>query len=131
MYALYKYVKLKGTWRYCKAAHHDNGKIKLDVVFVNVNQALVEKHAEGRYYMSHNGQWIDAGTDAIKAQRKRRQRWRSTNSTGSAGKLLGKARLFCQAAQTGSRWQRQPRNISPTARPEVFIPRLTSRRPKR
>jgi integrase len=25
----------------------------------------VEKHAEGRYYMSHNGQWIDAGTDAL------------------------------------------------------------------
>jgi integrase len=73
-YTLYKYVKVEGTWRYCKAAYHDNGKIKPDVVFVNVKQAMLEKHAEGRYYMSHNGQWIDAGTDALEAQRKRKQR---------------------------------------------------------
>ncbi len=39
-YTLYKYVKVDGTWRYCKAAHHDNGKIKPDIVFVNVKQAL-------------------------------------------------------------------------------------------
>jgi integrase len=73
-YTLYKYVKVDGTWRYCKAAHHDNGKIKLDIVFVNVKEGLLEKHAEGRYYMSHNGQWIDAGTDPLEAQRKRKQR---------------------------------------------------------
>jgi integrase len=73
-YTLYKYVKVDGTWRYCKAAHHDNRKIKPDIVFVNVKQALLEKHAEGRYYMSHNGQWIDAGTDALEAQRKRKLR---------------------------------------------------------
>jgi len=72
-YTLYKYVKVDGTWRYCKAAYHDNGKIEADVVFVNVKQALLEKHAEGRYYMSHNGQWIDASTDALEAQRKRKQ----------------------------------------------------------
>ena len=48
-YTLYKYVKVNGTWRYCKAAYHDNGKIEADVVFVNVKQALLEKHAEGRY----------------------------------------------------------------------------------
>ena len=73
-YTLYKYVKVAGTWRYCKAAHHDNGKIKPDVVFVNVKEGLLEKHPEGRYYMSHNGGWIDAGTDALEAQRKRKQR---------------------------------------------------------
>jgi hypothetical protein len=39
-----------------------------------VKQALLEKHAEGCYYMSHNGGWIDAGTDALEAQRKRKQR---------------------------------------------------------
>jgi hypothetical protein len=61
-YTLCKYVKVDGTWRYCKAAYHDNGKIKPDVVFVNVKQALLEKHAEGRYDMSHNDQWIDAGS---------------------------------------------------------------------
>ena len=73
-YTLYKYVKVDGTWRYCKAAYHDNSKIKPDIVFVNVKQALLEKHPEGRYYMSHNGGWIDAGTDALEAQRKRKQR---------------------------------------------------------
>ncbi len=73
-YTLYKYAKVDGNWRYCKAAYHENGKIKPDIVFVNVNQALLEKHLEGRYYMSHNGQWLDAGTDALEAQRKRKQR---------------------------------------------------------
>ncbi len=72
-YTLHKYVKVEGTWRYCKAAYHYNTKIKPDIVFVNVKQALLEKHAEGRYYMSHNGGWIDAGTDALDAQRKRNQ----------------------------------------------------------
>ena len=55
-YTLYKYVKVDSTWRYCKAAYHDNSKIKPDVVFVNVKEGLLEKHPEGRYYMSHNGQ---------------------------------------------------------------------------
>src|SRR5258708_1119550 len=73
-YTHYKYVKVDGTWRYCKAAYHDNSKIKPDIVFVNVKQALLEKHPEGRYYMSHNGQWLDAGTNALEAQRKRKQR---------------------------------------------------------
>jgi integrase len=67
-------VKVDGTWRYCKAAYHDNGKIKPDIVFVNVKEGLLEKHPEGRYYMSHNGGWIDAGADALEAQRKRKQR---------------------------------------------------------
>jgi integrase len=71
---LYKYVKVDGTWRYCKAAYHDNGKIKPDIVFMNVKQALLEKHTEGRYYMSHNGSWINASADALDAQRKRKQR---------------------------------------------------------
>jgi hypothetical protein len=55
-YTLYKYVKVSGERRYLDAAHHDNGKIKRDIVFVNVEQALLERHPEGRYYMSHNGQ---------------------------------------------------------------------------
>src|ERR1700745_2111866 len=73
-YTLYKYVRIDETWRDCKAAYHDNGKIKPDIVFVNVKEGLLEKHPEGRYYMSHNGGWIDAGTDAQKAQRNRKQR---------------------------------------------------------
>ena len=27
-YTVYEYVKVYGAWRYCKAAYHDNGKIK-------------------------------------------------------------------------------------------------------
>src|ERR1700739_1575265 len=73
-YTLYKYVKVDGTWRYCKAAFHENAKIKPDVVFVDAKQGLLEKHPEGRYYMSHNGGGVDAGTHAPEAQRKRKQR---------------------------------------------------------
>jgi len=54
-YSLYKYVKVDSTWRYCKAAYHENSKIKPDVVFVNAKEGLLEKHPEGRYYMNHNG----------------------------------------------------------------------------
>ena len=73
-YTLYNYVKVDGAWRYCKAAYHDNGKIKPDIVFVNAKEGLLAKHPEGRYYLSHNGEWIDVGTDALEAQRKRKQR---------------------------------------------------------
>ena len=44
-----------------------------DIVFVDAKNKLEENHPEGRYYMSHNGGWIDAGTDAPEAQRKRKQ----------------------------------------------------------
>ena len=37
-YTLYKYVKVDGSWRYRKAAYHDNAKIKTDVVFVNAKK---------------------------------------------------------------------------------------------
>jgi hypothetical protein len=73
-YTLYTFVKVAGTWRYCKAAYHDNGKIKPDIVFVDRKKNLEEKYPEGRYYMSYNGGWINAGTDALEAQRKRKQR---------------------------------------------------------
>lgn len=92
-YTLYKYVKINGAWRYRKAASHDNGKIKPDVVFVNVKEALLEKHPEGRYYMSHDGQWLDAGTDALKAQLKRKQKlaldeFKRLSNKGSAESAL-------------------------------------------
>ena len=92
-YTLYKYVKVKGTWRYCKAAYHDNGKIQPDIVFVNVKQALLEKHAEGRYYMSHNGSWIDAGADALEAQRKRKQRLAFDEFNRVSGKAYAQCAL--------------------------------------
>jgi hypothetical protein len=47
-YTLYKYVKVAGTWRYCKAAYHEDSKIEPDIVFVNVKQALLEKHPAAR-----------------------------------------------------------------------------------
>jgi len=48
-YTLYMYVKVDGIWRYCKAAYHENGKIKPDIVFVNAKEGLLEKHAPGIY----------------------------------------------------------------------------------
>ena len=54
-YTLYKYVKVGGAWRYCKAAYHKNGKIKPDIVFVNVKQGLLEKHPEGS--LLHEPHW--------------------------------------------------------------------------
>ena len=54
-YTLYKYVKVAGTSRYCKATYHKNGKIKPDIVFLNVKHGLSERHPERRYYLSHNG----------------------------------------------------------------------------
>jgi len=41
-YTLYKYVKVDGIWRYCKALYHGNCKIKPDIVFVNVKQGLLK-----------------------------------------------------------------------------------------
>jgi hypothetical protein len=35
-------VKVVSTWRYCKAAYHDHGKIKTGIV----SQALLEMHPE-------------------------------------------------------------------------------------
>ena len=38
----------------------------------NAQGKLIEgTHSEGRNYMSHNGAWHDAGTDALAAQRRR------------------------------------------------------------
>ncbi len=39
-----------------------------DVVVVG---GVEEKHTEGRYFLNSNNRWIDVGTDAIDAQRKR------------------------------------------------------------
>jgi len=67
-YTIYKYVRLKGGWRYCPAALYANHTIKADVVIVGGKE---EKHAEGNYYLASSGQWIPAGPDALKAQRQR------------------------------------------------------------
>jgi hypothetical protein len=57
-------VKVDGTWRYCKAAFHDNDKINPDIVFAHVKQALLEKHAEGLYCAKNTGAPLVAGTIA-------------------------------------------------------------------
>ncbi|HZC66072.1 MAG TPA: hypothetical protein VE545_05840, partial [Candidatus Dormibacteraeota bacterium] len=74
-FTLYKYVKMgDGSWRYKKAAFHSNGKIKPNVVIVGKNpqgKPIERLYAEGSYKMNHNGTWLDAGTDALEAQRRR------------------------------------------------------------
>jgi len=66
-YTIYKYVRLKdGSWRYRRAALYANHIIKPDFVTVGGKE---ERHAEGNYYLACAGQWIPAGSDAVKAQR--------------------------------------------------------------
>jgi integrase len=72
-FTLYKYVKLQTGWRYCKAAFHENSKIKPNIVIVGKDKHE-EKHPEGSYYLAHAGQWIPVGDDALKAERRRRER---------------------------------------------------------
>ncbi len=67
-FTIYKYVRTDKGWRYSKAAFHPNGKIKPNVVVVS---GVEEKHTEGRYFLNSNNRWIDVGTDALDAQRKR------------------------------------------------------------
>ena len=122
-YTLWKYVRVDGTWRYCKAAYHENGKIRPDIVFVNVKEGLLEKHPEGRYYMSHTAagstppptRWGRSGSASSGS--------RSKNTTASAGKDLRKALSFYQTAQAERPWQWLPRNTLRIAKPEVLIPR--------
>src|SRR5665213_177072 len=66
--SIYKYVRTDKGWRYCNATFHPNGKIKPNVVVVG---GVEEKHTEGRYFLNSTNRWIDVGTDALDAQRKR------------------------------------------------------------
>jgi integrase/recombinase XerD len=71
-FTLYKHIKLKSGWRYCKAAWYPNGKIKPHVVFVS---GVEETHRDGAYYLSHNNTWILVGEnpqDAVKERLKQR-----------------------------------------------------------
>jgi len=72
-FTLYKYVKLQSGWRYCKAAFHENVKIKPNIVIVGKDKHE-EKHSEGSYYLAHAGQWIPVGGNALQAELRRRAR---------------------------------------------------------
>jgi hypothetical protein len=122
-YTLYKYVKVDGTWRYCKAAYHDNGKIKPDIVFVNVKEELLEKRPQGRYYMSHNGGWIDAGTDALDAQRKRKQRLALDEFHRLSGKASAQSSALLPDSSGGSTVAAAAENTLLTAKLVASIPR--------
>ena len=63
------------------------------------SEGLLEKHAEGRYYMSHNGEWIDAGTDALGAQRKRKQRLALDEFNRLSGKGSAKSTVVLLAVR--------------------------------
>jgi hypothetical protein len=74
-FTVYKHVKIDGKWRYCRAAAHSNNKLKQDKVIARGRE---ETHPEGAYCIRAKGAWIDAGTDALEAQR---MRSRLTNTT--------------------------------------------------
>jgi len=67
-FQLYKHIKIKGKWRYCRAAIYSNGKVKPHVVVVGGQE---EKHEEGSYCIRHKKSWIEVGTDPLDAQRMR------------------------------------------------------------
>jgi hypothetical protein len=67
-FTVYKHVKIDGKWRYCRAAAHSNRKLKQDKVIVRGGE---EMHPEGAYCIRAKGAWIDAGKDALEAQRMR------------------------------------------------------------
>lgn len=68
---LYKHVKLKSGWRYCKVPLYPNGKIKPHVVIVG---GVEETHRDGAYYLSHNNTWIPFGEGPQEAVRERLKR---------------------------------------------------------
>jgi len=67
-FQLYKHIKIRGKWRYSRAAIYSNGKVKLHVVVVCGQE---EKHEEGSYCIRHKKSWIEVGTDPLEAQRMR------------------------------------------------------------
>jgi integrase len=83
--SIYKYVRTDKGWRYCKAAFHPNGKIKPNVVVVS---GVEEKHTEGRYFLNSNNRWIEVGTDALDAQRKRLLRLNQMEYARLSGRSL-------------------------------------------
>jgi hypothetical protein len=125
-YTLHKYVKVERTWRYCKAAYHDNGKIKPDIVFLNVKQALLEKPAEGRYYIIHNGSWIGADADALEAQRKRKQRLAFDEFNRVSGKAAAQSPIALAESPGRITLAGAAEKYFATAKPEVFIPRTSA-----
>ena len=46
-YTLYKYVKVEGTWRYCKAAYHDSLQ-KLEAEAIISRPATTWKMKQGK-----------------------------------------------------------------------------------
>ena len=67
-FQLYKHIKMSGKWRYCRAAIYSNGKVKPHVIVVGSQE---QKHEEGSYWICHKSSWIEAGTDPLRARRKR------------------------------------------------------------
>ena len=92
-FALHKYVKLQGGWRYCKAAFHDNVKIKPNVVIVRKDKHE-EKRSEGSYYLAHVGRWIPVGGNALEAQRRHKEQ----KSLAEYQRLSGSAQQDAPAA---------------------------------
>jgi len=82
-------------------------------------------HAEGRYKINHNGSWLEAGSDALEAQRRRSalldqeelKRLRGIDSARTTAVLASAGRITLAAAA---------KNILPTAKHEVLILRASA-----
>jgi hypothetical protein len=80
-----RYVKTPSGWRYAKAAFHSNGKIKPSVVIIGGEE---QQFKEGKYFQNYNNTWIDAGKDALGAQRKLKMRLAQMEYERLSGKTM-------------------------------------------
>jgi len=59
-FSLYKHVRTNGSWRYHRAAFHDEPK---DQARHRDRERRRGTSSRGAYYLNHRGAWIDAGAD--------------------------------------------------------------------
>ena len=92
---------------------------------MDAKKKLEEKHSEGRYYLSRNGGWIDAGTDALEAQRKRKQRLALDEYKRLSGKASSQSSVVLPGT-AGRITLAAAENISPTTKPVALIPKASA-----
>jgi RNase_H superfamily len=63
---LYKYVKLDGQWKYCKAVFSANNRIKAHALMTSTGEQVIK---DGYYVLSYQRKWESVGNDPIEAQR--------------------------------------------------------------
>jgi hypothetical protein len=80
---LYKYLKVDGKWKYCKAVFHANNHIKPHTVMTSSGKQTIK---DGYYCLSFGGGWENVGddpTEAVKALLRKRGELQTTANGGT------------------------------------------------